>query len=443
MHRSVAAFTVALALTAAACSAESSPVSMSTTTSTTTSTTSTTLGTATTTTTVQVDWSAIAEARWLVHGADGIRADTGQLVWETEVLFGPDTLARDRRGGFVWLDAAGLWWLPAGADRPTLSVAGVEGDLVDVVDTGSGLVARLGYVEPRYFDLETGETVDQPEAGMVGFDPVGNVPWRAANGLEAVIVGPEVELDDEGQPMRILEHARLVVTSASEVIADLPVGTVYEPYARVHDFDGQRVIVARGPFEPALPEETFTVLDLTCRPCATVFRASASWAAFTGADSGWDGIGVVRQYPPLVATPLASDEIPAIGDGIYLGFVATGSVASDRLPFDLVVWFTGEDANRAARDDGAVEVPVPNDFYIRNLSAQQWALPVDSSVVVTSVWYGSDAGPATSGVPVAWEEFVRIMNDDTEQQYAAMRLDPWWLTVEDGVIVALDEQYVP
>ena len=117
----------------AACGTESSEPS-SATTSTTPTTTATAIGTTTTPSEPAVDWDEIAAARYLVHGADGVWTDTGQLVWETEAVFGPDTLARDRRGGFVWLDASGLWWLPSGAAAPTLAVDGVDGDLVDVID---------------------------------------------------------------------------------------------------------------------------------------------------------------------------------------------------------------------------------------------------------------------------------------------------------------------
>ncbi|NNF70498.1 MAG: hypothetical protein HKN01_12070 [Acidimicrobiia bacterium] len=433
---SVLFVTLALVLTACGTSDVSSTTSTSSTVST-TSTTSTTLGAPV------VDWSVIRDARYLVHGIDGIWTETGLQVWKTEPIFGPDSLVRDSAGGFVWLDTGGLWWLPKNAERPVLAAPDIVGDLIEVIDTPSGPVVRLGYHDAFFVDLATGERVREPAGGSVGYSETGNVSWLAANGLRAVIEGPYVELDDEGQPRQIIEHARLIVSRGSGLIVEFPVGTVYEPYARIHDFDGQRVILARGPYEPALPDETFTLLDLACGPCATSFRSAATWAAFTGSDSDWDGDGVAIQYRYLVAEPLRSDDITMLKDGVYLGMVQPETVEADSLSFDLAVWFTGEDANRAARDDGETEIPVPNDYYIRNRSGEIWALPVAPTVVVTSVWYNADTAPDTSGVPVPYAEFVRIMNDDTEDMLGNLRYDPWWVTIEGGEIVRLDEQYIP
>lgn len=442
MHRSLTAVTVALALVAAACGTESSEPS-SATTSTTPTTTATAIGTTTTPSEPAVDWDEITAARYLVHGADGVWTDTGQLVWGTEAVFGPDTLARDRRGGFVWLDASGLWWLPSGAAAPTLAVDGVDGDLVDVIDAPSGPVARMGYVEPRYFDLTTGEPVGQPESELVGFDPMGKVPWLAANGLRAVIVGPEVALDDEGQPVEIIEGARLVISRNDEIIADLPAGSVYEPYARIHDFDGQRVLIARGPYEPALPEETFTVLDLTCGACATTFRASATWAALTGVDSNWDGADLAMQPRQLVANQLKTDDVGELDDGVYLGFMVADTVDANRLSFDLAVWFSGAEADKAARDDGETEIPVPDGFHIRNRSNAVWSRPVSASVLVTSAWYDQEIAPDTSGVEMPYVEFVEVMQGGGADHLGVLVADPWWITIEGGEVVRLDEQYVP
>lgn len=402
--------------------------------------------TTTTTTTVPgpvADWAVIRDARWLTHGINGIWTDTGERVWETEPVLGPDNLARDGAGGFVWLDVAGLWWLALDSPRPVLVTADAIGELVEVIPTGSGPVARLGYLDAVFVDLGTGEPVEMPDGGAIGYHETGNVTWRSPNGLEAVIEGPEVELDAEGQPRRVIEYARLVVTAGEQVIFAMPAGSYYEPYARIHDFDGQRLIMSRGPYEPALPDETFTVLDLTCADCATQFRAAATSAAFTRAGSEWDGSGVAIQRPYLIAEPLGTDDIAALEDGVYLGFIAPERVDIDALSFDLGVWFSGEEANLAAREDGETEIPVPNDFYIRNRSDKLWTLPVSSSVAVTSVWYDTDTAPDTSGVPVPYEEFVRIMGEDSDDTLANMRFDPWWVTVQDGQIVRLDEQYIP
>jgi len=390
-----------------------------------------------------VSWDAIRDARWLTTGIDGIHTDTGVLVWATDPILGSKSLVRDGAGGFVWLDAKGLWWLPLDAGFPVLVAPDTLGELIEVIATDYGPVARLGYTDPFYVDLTTGHRVSEPAGGRIGFHETGNVPWLAGNGLEAVIEGPEAELDAEGQPVRIVRDARLIVRRDGEAIVDLPAGTFYEPYPRIHDFDGQRLLLSRGPYEPALPEETFTLLDLSCAPCAASFRAAATFASFTTTDSDWDGTGIAAQYRSLVAEPLGTDQISELGNGVYVGFIVPEAVEADSVAFDLAVWFVGEDANRAARDDGRSEVPVPNDYYIRNESDRVWRLPVSPSVVVTSVWYDAETAPDTSGVPMPYQEFVAVMRDDTDDNLSNLRHDPWWVTVQGGEIVRLDEQYVP
>ncbi|MBT8202772.1 MAG: hypothetical protein KJO87_05645, partial [Acidimicrobiia bacterium] len=382
-----------------------------------------------------VDWEAIRAARWLTHGIDGIWTDTGDFVWETDPILGGDNLARDGAGGFVWLDVAGVWWLPLDAPQPVLAVPDAASEIVEVIETNTGPVVRLGYFEASFFDLTTGESVAEPAGGEVGYHETGNVRWLAANGLEAVIEGPETELDAEGQPVRIVREARLIVRRGLDTIFESPAGTFYEPYARIHDFDGQRILTSRGPYEPALPEETFTMLDLACTQCAARFTSSATYAAFTDLDSAWDGIELAVQYRVLMAEPLGSDEVTSLTDGVYIGRLLPETVSVDSLAFDLGVWFSGEDANRAARDDGETEVPVPNDYYIRNRSDEIWTFTVSPDVVVTSVWYNAETAPDTSGVPIPYAELVQIMGDDADDVLANLRLDPWWVTIEDARIV--------
>ncbi|MBT8202896.1 MAG: hypothetical protein KJO87_06300, partial [Acidimicrobiia bacterium] len=59
------------------------------------------------------------------------------------------------------------------------------------------------------------------------------------------------------------------------------------------------------------------------------------------------------------------------------------------------------------------------------------------------VWYNAETAPDTSGVPIPYAELVQIMGDDADDVLANLRLDPWWVTIEDARIVRLDEQYVP
>src|SRR5690606_37046320 len=121
----------------------------------------------------------------------GPMSTSGSVGWHT--------LARDHAGGLVYLAEGSLWWIPAGEDQAH-EVSEVEGDLVEVVPAPEGPVARIGLCESTYIDLADGSVVEERFRTAVDVDcPDGATTWRAANGLEATVVGPGVLFDSEGQ----------------------------------------------------------------------------------------------------------------------------------------------------------------------------------------------------------------------------------------------------
>ena len=115
---------------------------------------------------------------------------------------------------------------------------------------------------------------------------------------------------------------------------------------------------------------------------------------------------------------------------------------NDSLFFDVIQWLSGEAANEAAVEDGAIEEgdSVPNDYYIRNENPQLRTLNVASGItVVLSTW---DCQNIPSEKSVTFARFVEIFNSPGRCGQNVPR-SPYWLTVEDGVIVAIEEQYRP
>lgn len=392
-----------------------------------------------------VPWEAIDAAMWLAHGPTGLVTSDGTLVWQTDPLLGADNLVRDGAGGFVWTDSAGLWWLKRDAAAPELILAGTQDILLaSVIPTESGPVLRSGYTDPTYRDLATGEEVDPPDSEKIQFDETGNAVWTAANGLTVEVTAPDVLLDAEGQPAEIREPAHLIVGRNGETVFDTVIGSATEEYPRLHDFDGRHLVISRGPFEPALPDETFFVIDLACAECVTTFSAAATFAVLTGPDTDWTGDVAAPELRLLMASQLVTDQgVTSLPDGLYMGFVDPATASEDSLSIDLAVWFSGEPANAAASEDGVSEIPVPNDFYIRNLDATRIVLPLSDQVAVTSVWFGYDTDQSLESEPISYDDFLTAMQSGTDSVLANLQFDPWWFTLRDGVIVALNEQYMP
>lgn len=344
----------------------------------------------------------------------------------------------------MFVDSGGLWWFPIHASEPTrVWVAAPIYSLIDVAVGPDGPIAVLWDYGPEYVRLTDGEFVDAPG----GMDPVPGNPWdwhwTAANGLSAWVTQPEVEWDSEGQPSQVLEPAHLIVAEGDLQLVDIRVGGFYEPWARIHDFDGQTIIVSRGPFEPAMPEETFLLIDLAEGAVTKSFVAGGTSATLTGLDVAWTGPVEKLDLGGYTESSIMTDEgVTTVESGRYLVYVQ-GSPDGVGLEVDVAVWFSGNEANMAARIDGETDIPVPNDYYIRNADPTALTLPVAEDVSVTSVWYDYDTDPDLENDPITYQQFLDVIQNHEDSVQGHLRTSPWWVTVENGTIVALDEQYVP
>ena len=133
------------------------------------------------------------------------------------------------------------------------------------------------------------------------------------------------------------------------------------------------------------------------------------------------------------------------GPGEQFGYIRSVSTAGPAatLAFDEAEFLTGEEAQRAAEEDGVVAPgePVPNDYYIRNPDKSTRTLRIATDAKITA----RRCSLCRNGQPGDLEDFLGSFMK-TGQTYA----DPYrgakgayWLTIDDGTVVAIDEQYVP
>jgi hypothetical protein len=119
----------------------------------------------------------------------------------------------------------------------------------------------------------------------------------------------------------------------------------------------------------------------------------------------------------------------ALPDGRWYGLV--DSYDAQGIAFDLACWFSGEAAIAASAEDGE-ESPPPNDYYVRNENTQLRDLPVDPATPV--LWYlGGDPNDFEEGVFSDWIEHLDTMS---------FRFGIW-VTIEEGQVTEIEEQWVP
>ena len=126
----------------------------------------------------------------------------------------------------------------------------------------------------------------------------------------------------------------------------------------------------------------------------------------------------------------------------YIRSVSTAGPTAT-LAFDEAEFLNGVEAQRAAEEDGAIPPgePVPNDYYVRNPDKSTKTLRVAADAEITA----RRCSLCRDGQPGSVDDFLASFMEEA-QTYA----DPYrgaksqyWLTIEDGTVVAIDEQYVP
>ena len=114
--------------------------------------------------------------------------------------------------------------------------------------------------------------------------------------------------------------------------------------------------------------------------------------------------------------------------------------ATYRVRFDPAFWLSGETANRAAREDGAIGPgeSVPNDYYIRNESRKTLIYTVPRTARVTVV----TLGPRSTRIPVSeLAAITRGANPKGRKLYG--RSLGYWARIAGDRVVRLDQQYQP
>lgn len=131
---------------------------------------------------------------------------------------------------------------------------------------------------------------------------------------------------------------------------------------------------------------------------------------------------------------------PALPDGKHFGrLYAVGAAQKPpRLVIDIEQWFTDQAAVDAAIEDGVTVDPGINGYYIRNESPRWRTIEIGSAATVSLTTY-PNPDPSNPTI-VSLTRFGKLFYsyDGRLLQYS-----PFWITVEDGRIVAIEEQFIP
>ena len=162
-----------------------------------------------------------------------------------------------------------------------------------------------------------------------------------------------------------------------------------------------------------------------------------------GCGSGKDESASPEPTQTQASTQAAPPPVPASVEHFgYIRSVSTAGPAAT-LAFDEAEFLTGAAAQKAAEEDGVVQPgePVPNDYYIRNADKTTRTLRIANDTKITA----RRCDPCRHGRDGQLGPFLASFMEG-RQTYAEPyrgKYSQYWLTISDGEVVAIDEQYVP
>jgi hypothetical protein len=137
----------------------------------------------------------------------------------------------------------------------------------------------------------------------------------------------------------------------------------------------------------------------------------------------------------------AEDDL-ALEDGRHPAFLTGLDVSGRTVTFDLIQFLTGDEAVAAYLEDTGEPGGPPNDYHIRNVNPRLRTLPISDAVTVTVVRLGEPTGAGS--VPWTLAELpAHLAETSPTEDLGRLSWNPYWLTVADGEVVAIDEQYLP
>jgi hypothetical protein len=134
------------------------------------------------------------------------------------------------------------------------------------------------------------------------------------------------------------------------------------------------------------------------------------------------------------ATPTTAEPV-VLADGRHPVYLKTVDPGRRTITFDLIQFFTGEAATKAAAEDNK-ESPPPNDYYIRNVNPRLRTLPVAADAPITvNVLAAQTTGSASKDVSVTLEKLAGY--------FPSSGTSPFWITVARGQVTRIAQQYLP
>lgn len=136
--------------------------------------------------------------------------------------------------------------------------------------------------------------------------------------------------------------------------------------------------------------------------------------------------------------------VAALEDGRHFGYIHSVDVEGRTVEFDLAYWLSGEEANQAYQEATGDTGPVPNDHFVVNDNPRLRTLPLAQDLRLRLLDWNRCCDTFFDGDLALFAQAVasqRDITDDVGRIYSGV--SQWWITVENGVVTEIEEQYSP
>ena len=159
---------------------------------------------------------------------------------------------------------------------------------------------------------------------------------------------------------------------------------------------------------------------------------------------GYDEAGdVVVQGTAGGDEPPSTSAGPALEDGRHFGYVRSVDVDGGAIEFDLAYFLSGEEANQAYQEATGESGPVPNDHFVVNDNPMLRTLSLAPDARLRLLDWNRCCDTFFDGELALFAEAIGEQADVTDGDLIYRGQSQWWITVENGVVTEIEEQYSP
>jgi hypothetical protein len=159
--------------------------------------------------------------------------------------------------------------------------------------------------------------------------------------------------------------------------------------------------------------------------------------------TGYDGSGQAVATGSVGGSAQApSPAATALEDGRHFGYVRSVDPDASTIEFDLAYFLSGQEANDAYHAAGGTG-PVPNDHFVVNDNPMLRTLALAPDVRLRLLDWNHCCETFFDADLSLFGQAIKEQADITDGDLIYRGQSSWWITIENGVVTEIEEQYSP